>query len=110
MWNMQSIKWVGLHGVDMAQKPAADGETVTVDEGKFNGTASLTITAPVDADKRTIKHIAEDYFMETHGTKPSRVVAEKHDTAGLFSGEDRWDVMVADHSSGSLVDSAEYDL
>lgn len=88
--------------------PTAD-ETAKVSEDKFNGTATLRISVPTGTEEGTVEAYARKYFRETHGTDPSKVVASKDDMAA-YADDDRWDVMVADHSSGSLVDSKEYDL
>jgi len=93
-----------------AEQQTECSATAQVSESKFNGTATLTINVPVDTDKRTVKRIANQYFRDTHGTDPSRVVAELDDPRNVFGDEDRWTVMVSDHSSGSLVDGKEYDL
>ena len=96
----------------MAQKDAAEDEaqTAEVSEDKFNGTATLNINVPAGTDKDTVKLVAEQYFRDTHGTSPSRIVAEEDGARGVFAEEDHWIVMVADHSSGSLAGGEEYEL
>jgi subtilisin-like proprotein convertase family protein len=80
-------------------------ETAIVEEEKFNGTAMLTVLVPADTEVRVVKDLAKRYFEDNHGTRPSRVVAEEGD---MVIG--RWEVAVSDHSSGSLLDSSEYEL
>jgi len=88
-------------------QPESETQTATVSERKFNGTATLNVVAE---NKRQAKHAAREYFRETHGSDPSKVIAEET-TGAMFSDEGvEFEVMVADHSSGSLADSAEYEF
>lgn len=86
-------------------------QTAMVSEDKFNGTATLNVSLPADTDepKRIAKTLADRYFKNVHGSSPSKKVAERFESA---VGEDsiQYTVMVADHSSGSLNDSQEYDI
>jgi len=76
-----------------------------VSERKFNGTATLKITA---TSERAAEAAARQYFRDTHGSSPSKVVVQEDDGVYINLDEERYEVMVADHSSGSLADSAEY--
>ena len=77
-----------------------------VSERKFNGTATLNVVA---TSERAAESAARQYFRDTHGSSPSKVVVQEDDGFDLIgSDEERYEVMVADHSSGSLADSAEY--
>jgi uncharacterized Rossmann fold enzyme len=88
-------------------KSESDAQTATVSERKFNGTATLNVVAE---NKRQAKTAARRYFRETHGSDPSKVIAEET-TGAMFSDEGiEFEVMVADHSSGSLADSAKYEF
>jgi hypothetical protein len=112
---MKSIKWVWCVDVSMAQQTDAtdDAQTATVHEEKFNGTATLDVQVPEGTDERTVKRVAREYFRDTHGTKPTQVMAEQsQSTDELFGSEPTttWAVMAADHSCGSNVDSDEYDI
>jgi hypothetical protein len=77
----------------------------TVVEKKFNGTVTLVISGTSDRD--TVKRIARRYFKDEYGHSPSRIVAEKRK---YMLSEHEWDVMVADHSSGSLKGAETYEL
>lgn len=79
--------------------------TVNVQEDKFNGVVSLTITGT--DDKETVKRVARQYFRDEYGHSPSRIVAEEDEH--LLDGHN-WNVMVADHNSGSLKGTTEYDV
>lgn len=87
-------------------------KTATVSERKFNGTATLTVEVPKDVEdgKRHAKAFAKRYFRDRHGTKPTEVIAEKDAVLGTFSDHEEWDVMVADHSSGSFVNAEDYEI
>jgi HKD family nuclease len=93
-----------------AENAGDKNQTVNVSEDKFNGSATLDLTVPDGMDKRTVKAYARKFFKDTHGTDPSRVVAEKDETGSAFRDQDEWTVMVSDHSSGSLVDSTKYEV
>lgn len=83
-------------------------QTATVSEFKFNGTATLTVTAD---DKRAAKYAARRFFEEKHGSSPSKVLVEEDGTSGSAANDGiRFTVMVADHSSGSLIDAEEYEI
>jgi len=91
-----------------SQTAAEDAQTATVSETKFNATATLTVMA---ADKRAAKFAARKYFRDTHGSDPSKVIVEKSDHDLFHDGDEtRFEVMVSDHSSGSLADSETYDF
>ena len=84
--------------------------TAHVSERKFNGTATLNVEA---ASERAAEAAAREYFREMHGSDPSKVVVAEDTTLGHVYADDdvtRYEVMVADHSSGSLADSAQYDF
>ena len=76
-----------------------------VSERKFNGTATLNVVA---TSERAAESAARQYFRDTHGSSPSKVVVQEDDGVYINLDEERYEVMVADHSSGSLADSAEY--
>jgi hypothetical protein len=82
-----------------------ENNTVSVSEEKFNGTATI-IVEDAENEERA-KRFAQKFWREEYGTHPSRTVAEE-DTAAL--GFDRYIVMIADHSSGSLKSAKEYEL
>jgi len=85
-------------------------QTVTVSEDKYNGTATLNITAPTDTEIRKVKAVARKYFREKHGSRPSKVVAEHDSKRQPMDDSVMWTVMVADHSSGSLSENEQYDI
>jgi hypothetical protein len=92
----------------MEQATEDETRTAEVSEQKFNGTATLTVTAE---NKRMAKAAARRYFEETHGSSPSKVIAEEREHATMFADDGlEFEVMVSDHSSGSLNDSAEYEF
>lgn len=76
-----------------------------VSERKFNGTATLNVEA---TSERAAESAARRYFRDTHGSSPSKVVVQEDDGVYLGGDEQPYEVMVADHSSGSLADSAQY--
>ena len=83
-----------------------DTTTVTVNERKFNGTATLEVFAE---NKDLAKRMARNYFKDKHGSRSSKAVAEEHN--GITSdGRNCYIVMVADHSSGSLQSSEDYEI
>lgn len=82
-----------------------DGETVSVHERKFNGTATLNIDATT---KERAEAAARQYFRDTHGSDPSKIVVEENTHRRAEGEKTPFTVMVADHSSGSLCDSDEY--
>lgn len=83
---------------------------VNVSERKFNGTATLEILVDEGTNKRVVKAAAKRYFKDTHGSRSSRVVAEKDEDDYLYEGSDVWTVMISDHSSGSMADSEVIEL
>lgn len=89
----------------MSTQETDDEETVSVHERKFNATATLRIDATT---KKCAKAAAREYFRETHGSDPSKVIAEENTHRYLKGEKTPFTVMVADHSSGSLCDSEEY--
>jgi hypothetical protein len=82
-----------------------ENNTVFVSEDKFNGTATLIVEGVEDEEQA--KNFANKFWREEYDTSPSRIVAEKD--GGVIS-YDRYIVMVADHSSGSLKSTKEYEL
>lgn len=74
---------------------------VLVSEEKFNGTSTLEVTAP---SKEVANAFARRFFREEYGHSPSRVVVEEK---SMY--ENKWTVMVADHSSGSLKSYKTYE-
>ena len=78
---------------------------VYVNENKFNGVSTLTISGT--DNKRTVKGVARQFFRDEYGHSTSKVVAERKEH-GLNKNE--WEVMVADHSSGSLKEGREYEV
>ena len=100
---------VGLATTAMTEATQDDTTmAANVSERKFNGTATLKITA---TNERAAEAAAREYFRDTHGSDPSKVVVQVDDGYVIRDGdEERYEVMVADHSSGSLADSAQYDF
>jgi len=83
-----------------------DGTTeFIVSEEKFNATATLTVTGA--EDRKEAAYMARHYFQDEYGHTPSKIVAQQD---RFTNDEDRWEVMVADHSSGSLKGSSQYEL
>jgi len=78
-------------------------ETVTVSESKFNGTATFDVQGANSIEEA--KTYARKFWREEYDTRPSRIVAEKD---SHVPGMNRYHVMVADHSSGSLKESKQY--
>jgi len=85
---------------------SVDTTTVTVNERKFSGTATLEVFAE---NKDLAKRMARNYFKDKHGSSPSKVVAE-HDRRAMTEERECYIVMVADHSSGSLQGSEKYEI
>lgn len=83
-----------------------EAQTTTVSERKFNGTATLNVTAE---SKRRAKAAARQYFEDVHGSNPSKIVAEEDPHVFSDDGKTEFEVMVADHSSGSMNSSVEYE-
>jgi len=85
-----------------------DAQTATVSEDKFNGTATLMVKAE---NRNQAEMAARKFFEDKHGSKPSKVIVDD-DVTGLFSSDGRtnYEVMVADHSSGSLINSENYEF
>ena len=86
-------------------------ETVTrtaqVSESKVNATATLRVTADTADMARTA---AKKYFDETHGARASKIIVEE-DTSPVVGVDGKvFDVMVADHSSGSMADGDSFDF
>lgn len=80
-----------------------ENEQVTVSENKFNGTSTLDVIAP---NVEYAKMFARRFWREEYGSRPSRVVAEKKD---YRLSQCSFTVMVADHSSGSLKETKQYE-
>jgi len=78
-----------------------DTDSVAVDERKFNATATYGV---VTDDKELAKAAARMYYRDHYGHRPTSVVAEYKPAIECYR------VNVSDHSSGSLQDSAVYDL
>jgi len=78
---------------------------VYVNESKFNGVSALTVYGTKERDK--VKWIARQFFRDEYGHSPSKVVAEQKEHC---INENEWEVMVADHSSGSLKKGREYEV
>ena len=79
-------------------------ETVSVSESKFNGTATFDVTGADSIDEA--KAYARKFWREEYDTRPSRIVAEKDNQ---LITDNRYHVMVADHSSGSLKGSKQFE-
>jgi len=82
-----------------------EDEKVTVSENKFNGTSTFRVKNAPSADHA--KAFARKFWREEYDTRPSKIVAEKDD---YMIGVNQYTVMVADHSSGSLKKSKQYDM
>lgn len=80
-------------------------EKISVHEDKFNAVVTLTVAGA--KERREAEWIARRYFRDEYGHSPSKIVAQPTDQA---FGTDTWEVMVADHSSGSLKGTTEYEL
>ena len=81
-------------------------KTAHVAEQKFNATATLSVKAE---SERMAENVARDFFKDKHGSRPSKVVVSEDDHQMSMDGENiEYTVMVADHSSGSLVESETY--
>jgi hypothetical protein len=78
--------------------------TAIVAENKFNGTSTLEVIGV--ESREDAKEVAKQFSRDEYGHYPTRIVAEKRDSVN----ETVWDVIVAQHSSGSLKDSKEYEL
>jgi len=82
--------------------------TANVSESKFNATATLQVRADSADMARTA---AKKYFDDTHGARATKVVVEE--ATGLVAHSESqkvFDVMVSDHSSGSLTDGDSFDF
>jgi len=82
--------------------------TANVSEFKFNATATLRVWADTADMARTA---AKKFFDDTHDARASKVIVEEVTSPML--GTDRqkvFDVMVSDHSSGSLTDGDSFDF
>lgn len=74
-----------------------------VEERKFNAVSTVNV---YDAENKDLaKSLARQFFKDEYGHSPSKVVAEEKRLAGSIT---IYEVMVADHSSGSLKDSRSY--
>jgi len=78
---------------------------VYVNESKFNGVSTLTVYGTEEKDM--VKRVARQFFRDEYGDSPSKVVAEEKQYS---LKENAWEVMVADHSSGSLKEGREYEV
>ena len=84
----------------------AEPDTATVSEDKFNGTATLQIKAE---NERHAEAAARRFFKEVHGCKPTKtVVSEDEHRRVLEGGQRHFEVIVTDHSSGSLTNPVSY--
>lgn len=80
--------------------------TVSVVEDKFNAVVTLTVTGVENKDNA--KRFARQYFQDEYGHSPSNIVAEEE--TGYPTLPTTYELMVADHSSGSLKVTTEYDV
>ena len=83
----------------------AEENKVYVNESKFNAVSTLTVYGAEEKDM--VKGVARQFFCDEYGHSPSKVVAEKK-YPSLNNNE--WEVMVADHSSGSLKEGRKYEV
>jgi len=82
--------------------------TANVSESKFNATATLRVRADSADMARTA---AMKFFDDAHGARATKVVVEEADTLVAHSVSQKvFDVMVSDHSSGSLTDGDSFDF
>jgi hypothetical protein len=81
-----------------------EDEQVTVSENKFNGTSTFRVKNAPSADHA--KAFARKFWREEYDTRPSKIVVEQ-DTHMISTNQ--YTVMVADHSSGSLKQSKQYE-
>ena len=82
--------------------------TANVSESKFNATATLRVEADTEDMARTA---AMKFFDDTHNARASKVVVEEVDALVFrHEGHKVFDVMVSDHSSGSLTDGDSFDF
>lgn len=81
-----------------------DKNKVHVNEDKFNVTATFTVEAPTKDQARVA---AKKYWKEEYGTDPSKICADKRE---FIVGQNQFDVMVSDHSSGSLKSPKDYEI
>ena len=95
----------GLATTAMTEATQPDGKAAHVSERKFNGTATLNVEATSES---AAKPAAREYFRETQSSDPSKVVVQEDNGVYINLDKERYEVMVADHSSGSLSDDAEY--
>lgn len=95
----------------MTDESDADGEvqsdTATVKERKFNGTATLRVTA---SSPRKAEAAANQFFKEKHGSRPTNTVVKKRDHQYPTEDGERYRVIVTDHSSGSHTSKESYDF
>lgn len=78
---------------------------VTVSESKFNGTSTFVVEDANNKDEA--KAAARQFWRDEYDTSPSKIVVEKDDAVPSMN---RYEVMVADHSSGSLKQSKEFEF
>lgn len=83
----------------------SEEDKITVGESKFNGTSTFKVTNAPSADHA--KAFARKFWREEYDTRPSRIVVEEDE---FMLNESQYTVMVADHSSGSLKQSKQYDM
>ena len=81
-------------------------KTATVSEDKFNGTSTLEVRGVECADEA--EAFARRFFHDEYGHRPSKIVAKEKTHTVYY--ENVWEVIVAQHSSGSLKDTREYEL
>jgi len=82
-----------------------DTTEFSVNEEKFNAVVTLTVSGAEDRDEA--ERYARHYFRDEYGHSPSKIVAQKDRHS--FDRNGVWEVMVADHSSGSLKGTTEYE-
>ena len=83
-----------------------DTTKFSVTEDKFNAVVTLKINGAEDREEA--EWMARHYFRNEYGHSPSRIIVQidKHS----FDRHGAWEAMVADHSSGSLKGTTEYEL
>lgn len=85
----------------------AQTDTATVKERKFNGTATLRVTA---SSARKAEAAANQFFKEKHGERPTNTVVKKRGHQYPTEDGKRYTVMVTNHSSGSHASKETYDF
>lgn len=78
--------------------------TVSISEDKFNATATFDVVNAKNLEEA--EAMAERFFRDEYGHSPSKVVGKEEEYS---LSTNRYVVMVADHSSGSLKDNRQYE-